>query len=215
MRRSLPVLISGALLGLFGIAGAGLVGFSHEATKSRIEQNERDALLQQLEVLLPLHDFDNDLLRDTTDVSAPALLGSETTRVYRGRKGDEPVALVLNPVIAQGYSGAIKLIVAIRTDGTLSGVRVLSHRETPGLGDKIEAQRSDWIDGFRDKSLLNPEDSGWKVKRDGGVFDQFTGATITPRAVVRGVRSALLYFNDHKLTLFEQAQQPVVENRDE
>ncbi|MCB1775164.1 MAG: electron transport complex subunit RsxG [Gammaproteobacteria bacterium] len=215
MKRSLPVLISGALLGLFGIAGAGLVGFSHEATKARIEQNERDALLQQLQVLLPLNDFDNDLLSDTTDVNAPTLLGSETTRVYRGRKDGEPVAVVLNPVVTQGYSGAIKLIVAIRTDGTLSGVRVLGHRETPGLGDKIEARRSNWIDSFRDKSLLNPEDSGWKVRRDGGVFDQFTGATITPRAVVRGVRSALLYFNDYKLTLFEPASQPVAENRHE
>jgi len=214
MKNSLPILISGALLGLFGIAGAGLVGFSHEVTKARIVQNERDALLQQLEVLLPLDSFDNDLLEDTIDIHAPELLGGEATRVYRGRKGGEPVAIVLNPVITQGYSGAIKLIVAIRKDGTLSGVRVLSHRETPGLGDKIEARRSDWIDSFRDKSLLAPEDSGWKVKRDGGAFDQFTGATITPRAVVRGVRSALLYFNDHKLTLFAQTQ-PVAENQHE
>jgi electron transport complex protein RnfG len=214
MKRSLPVLISGALLGLFGIAGAGLVGLSHDVTQERIAQNERDALLQQLEVLLPLDSFDNDLLTDVVDIRAPELLGSDTTRVYRGRKDGEPVAVVLNPVVTQGYSGAIKLIVAIRTDGTLSGVRVLGHRETPGLGDKIEARRSDWIDGFRDKSLLNPDDSGWKVKRDGGTFDQFTGATITPRAVVRGVRSALLYFNDHKLNLFGQPQ-PVAENKHE
>ena len=202
MKRSLPVLISGALLGLFGIAGAGLVGFSHEATKARIEQNERDALLQQLQVLLPLNDFDNDLLSDTTDVNAPTLLGSETTRVYRGRKDGEPVAVVLNPVVTQGYSGAIKLIVAIRHDGTLAGVRVLSHHETPGLGDKIEAERSDWILGFDGKSLDAPAAGRWKVQRDGGVFDQFTGATITPRAVVRGVRSSLEYFADHREQLF-------------
>jgi electron transport complex protein RnfG len=214
MKRSLPVLISGALLGLFGIAGAGLVGLSHDVTEERIAQNERDALLQQLEVLLPLDSFDNDPLTDVADISAPELLGTDATRVYRGRKNGEPMAVVLNPVVTQGYSGAIKLIVAIRSDGTLSGVRVLGHRETPGLGDKIEARRSNWIDGFRDKSLLNPTDSGWKVKRDGGTFDQFTGATITPRAVVRGVRSALLYFNDQRLTLFGQAQ-PVAENKHE
>ena len=202
MTRSLPILISGALLGVFGIIGAGLVGFSHDITAERIVQNERDALLRQLQVLLPLDAFDNDLLGDRIVVSSPELLGSPETHVYRARKGDKPAAVVLNPVITQGYSGAIKLIVAIRHDGTLSGVRVLSHKETPGLGDKIEARRSDWIDGFRDKSLLNPSGDAWRVKRDGGVFDQFTGATITPRAVVRGVHDSLLYFDANRPSLF-------------
>jgi electron transport complex protein RnfG len=214
MKRSLPVLISGALLGLFGVVGAGLVGLSHDVTATRIEQNERDALLQRLQVLVPLDSIDNDLLTDVLDVSAPKLLGTEVTRIYRGRRGDEPAALVMNPVVTQGYSGSIKLIVAVNSDGTLGGVRVLSHRETPGLGDKIEAQRSDWIDRFKGKSLLDPVDSDWKVRRDGGVFDQFTGATITPRAVVRGIRNSLVFFNDNKLNLFER-DEPVVERNDE
>lgn len=214
MKRSLPVLISGALLGLFGVVGAGLVGLSHDVTETRIAQNERDALLQRLQVLVPLDSIDNDLLTDTTEVSDPELLGTNVTRIHRGRRGDEPVAVVMNPVVTQGYSGSIKLIVAINRDGTLGGVRVLSHRETPGLGDKIEPQRSDWINGFAGKSLLNPVDSAWKVKRDGGVFDQFTGATITPRAIVQGVRNSLIYFNDHKLDLFAVGE-PVTENNDE
>lgn len=206
MRRSIPVLVSGALLGLFGVVGAGLVGFSHDLTAERIAQNERDAVRDRLRVLLPAGSVHNDLIHDTIDVSAPDLLGAETTRVYRGRDADgDPVAVVLNPVITQGYSGSIKLMVAIRADGTLSGVRVISHRETPGLGDKIERRRSDWIEGFEGKSLLQPDASGWKVKRDGGVFDQFTGATITPRAVVRGVYDSLLYFNANRPMLFERS----------
>ncbi len=210
--HSLSVLISGALLGVFGIIGAGLVGFSHVLTDERIERNEREALLQQLQVMVPAGRIDNDLLTDVVDISAPEQLGSETTRVYRGRQDGRPVALVLSPVITQGYSGPIRMIVAANIDGSLAGVRILAHRETPGLGDKIEIERSDWILGFDGKSLLRPSAGEWKVKRDGGVFDQFTGATITPRAVVRGVKNSLDYLHDNKWRLFES--QPPAENSD-
>ena len=208
MRRSLPVIVSGLLLGLFGVLGAGLVGLSHQGTAERIARNEREALLEQLERLVPADQIDNDVLGDAIEVAAPEELGAATTRVYRGRRGSRPVAAVLSPVVTQGYSGPIQLIVAVRADGTLSGVRVLGHRETPGLGDKIEIERSDWVLGFNGKSLLDPPASGWEVKRDGGEFDQFTGATITPRAVVRGVRASLEYFTDHRAQLFgtEQSQ---------
>ena len=195
--------ISGALLGLFGIVGTGLVALSHEGTADRIAENQRQVLLEQLRRLVPAPEIDSDMLTDTIQVSEPEALGTESTRVYRGRHDGSPVAAVLSPVVTQGYSGPIRLIVAIRYDGTLAGVRVLSHRETPGLGDKIEIDRSDWILSFNGKSLLQPPDSEWKVKRDGGVFDQFTGATITPRAVVNGVRSALGYFRDNRPALFE------------
>jgi len=201
--HGLPILISGALLGVFGIIGAGLVGLSHELTAERIADNERRALLQQIEVLVPPQQVDNDMLTDVVEVAAPELLGTAATLVYRGRRDGQPVAAVLSPVVTQGYSGAIRLIVAIRFDGTLTGVRVLSHRETPGLGDKIEVDRSDWITRFAGKSLLDPAASGWQVKRDGGEFDQFTGATVTPRAVVAGVRSALEYFAANRLALFD------------
>jgi electron transport complex protein RnfG len=201
--RSFPMLMSGALLGLFGVIGAGLVALSHEGTAARIAQNEREALLGQLQRLVPRAEIDADMLSDVVEVSAPERLGVETTRVYLGRRGGQPHAAVLSPVVTQGYSGPIRMIVAVRFDGTLAGVRVLSHQETPGLGDKIEAERNDWILGFDGKSLLDPPQSEWTVRRDGGAFDQFTGATVTPRAVVGGVRDALAYFRDNKLALFE------------
>ena len=202
--HSLSILISGALLGVFGIIGAGLVGLSHELTDERIARNERDTLLQKLQVMVPIERIDNDLLTDVIEISAPNQLGSETTRVYRGRRDGQPVALVLSPVITQGYSGSIKMVVATNIDGTIAGVRVLSHHETPGLGDKIEIERSDWILDFDGKSLLQPAARDWKVKRDGGVFDQFTGATITPRAIVKGVKNSLNYLQDNKRQLFEE-----------
>jgi len=200
--RNMPILISGVLLGLFGVLGAGLVALSHEGTAERIARNERDALLHQIHVLVPRHQIDNDMLNDVVEISAPEALGTEKTRVYLGRRDGEPVAAVLSPVSTPGYAGPIQLVVAVRYDGTLAGVRVLSHRETPGLGDKIETERSDWILGFNDKSLLDPRPADWKVKRDGGVFDQFTGATVTPRTIVRGVKTALQYFDEHRLDLF-------------
>lgn len=205
MRKAVPVLISGLLLGAFGVLGAGLVGLSQQGTAERIARNERQALLDQLHVLVPPHDIDNDLLSDVIEVSALEQLGSDTTHVYRARRGGQPVALVLSPVVTQGYSGPIQLIVAIRADGSLAGARVLAHRETPGLGDKIEVERSAWILEFAGRSLNDPPPSDWKVKRDGGRFDQFTGATITPRAVVRGVKAALEYFGTNRDQLFLEA----------
>lgn len=203
--RSLPVIISGLLLGLFGVLGAAMVGVSHEFTAERIAHSEREALLELLHALVPPETADNDLANDVIEVTAPDQLGAATTRVYRARRGGEPVAAVFSPVVTQGYSGAIQLIVAVRADGSLAGVRVLSHHETPGLGDKIEPERSDWIRAFDGRSLEDPAPSRWKVKRDGGVFDQFTGATITPRAVVRGVRATLEYYAQNGQRLFETA----------
>jgi electron transport complex protein RnfG len=102
-----------------------------------------------------------------------------------------------------GYNGDIRLLAGIDAGGTVLGVRVVSHRETPGLGDPIEVDKSDWILGFANKSLRNPETGGWAVKRDGGQFDQFTGATISPRAVVRTIHNTLLYFETNRQMLFE------------
>ena len=186
-----PVLMAALLLTLFGIAGSSLVAFTHEQTRERITQNERLALLRSLQVLVTPDSVDNDMVTDVIRVRHPDLLGSPETTVYRGRKGDQPVALVLDPVAPDGYSGPIRLLVAVRRDGSLGGARVIAHKETPGLGDRIEEQKSDWILGFADRSLTNPQPSKWKVKRDGGIFDQFTGATITPRAIVIAVRKTL------------------------
>jgi Na+-translocating ferredoxin:NAD+ oxidoreductase subunit G len=140
---------------------------------------------------------------DVVLVRDPELLGTPgQVSVYRARQRGRPVAVVISPVAPVGYSGPIRLLVGILADGTLSGVRVVSHRETPGLGDKVELERDDWILGFDGRSLGDPPVSRWAVRRDGGVFDQFTGATVTPRAVVRAVRDALVYFEAHRDELF-------------
>jgi electron transport complex protein RnfG len=189
-----PILKAAGLLLAFAFIGTLLVGLSYDNTTEQIRQNERIALLTQLNAITPQHD--NDLLQNPLIIQAPQQLGSEQTTVYRARLGQEPVAAIFSPVIAQGYSGAISLIIAVQTDGTLAGVRVISHRETPGLGDKIEHERHPWILGFTGKHLNNPR--RWRVKRDGGDFDQFTGATITPRAVVAAVHRTLQYFAQHR-----------------
>ena len=201
-----PILISAIFLFLFAVIGSGLVAFTYDSTAQRIADNQRKALLKSLNELIPSELYDNDIFTDTLYVVSSELLGADTpVPVYRARKHGWPVAAVLAVVAPDGYNGSIRLLVAINLDGTLAGVRVVQHRETPGLGDGIEAERSDWILGFNGKSLANPVKKGWKVKRDDGIFDQFTGATITPRAVVKAVHKALLYFQIHAHNLFEQS----------
>jgi electron transport complex protein RnfG len=123
---------------------------------------------------------------------------------YRARLNQQAVAVIFPVIAPNGYSGKIKLLVAINPQGSLLGVRVLSHKETAGLGDAIEKNKSDWIDSFNHRSLINTPERAWQVKRDGGDFDQFTGATITPRAVVKAVHNSLLYYQQHKHLLFSR-----------
>ena len=200
-----PVLISAIFLFLFAIIGTGLVAYIFESTEERIAENQRRALLKSLNELVPEELYDNDIYADILYVQNGELLGTDApVPVYRARKNGWPVAAVLAPVAPDGYNGSIRLLVAIQLNGKLAGVRVIQHRETPGLGDRIEAERSDWVLEFNGKSLLDPQENNWKVKRDGGTFDQFTGATITPRAVVKAVKEALLYYKAYGQTLFEQ-----------
>lgn len=199
-----PITIAGFILCAFAIAGTSLVAFTHEFTKERIASNERQTLLHSLNELVPSDTVDNDMVTDTLVVKHPQLLGASQTTVYRGRLMQQPVAAVLTPIVPDGYSGPIKLLVAVRYDGSLGGVRVINHKETPGLGDKIEESRSNWIFSFNDKSLDDPKIEQWKVKRDGGMFDQFTGATVTPRSIVKAVKNALLYVRDHRDALYDK-----------
>ncbi len=204
-----PVVLAAFVLGLFAVVGTSLVALTHDLTAERIAANERAALLRSLHALVPPEAHDNDIATDVITVTDPRLLGTETpVTVYRARMGRQPVAAVLSPVAPDGYSGSIKLLVAARYDGSLGGVRVIAHRETPGLGDGIEAERSEWILQFAGLSLREPRQPLWKVKRDGGVFDQFTGATITPRAVVKAVKNSLLYFDAHRDALFALPEAP-------
>ena len=199
-----PILIAAGILGAFSVGGVGLVAITHQLTDERIAANERAAMLSKVQAIIPAEGMDNDPLTDRIEVRNPDLLGADVTNVYRVRGHGKPIAVVLNPVVPDGYAGPIKLLVSVLADGTLGGVRVLSHHETPGLGDQIEELKSDWILGFAGKSIGNPPEDKWKVKRDGGEFDQFTGATITPRAIVKAVKNTLEFVEQQGKALYEQ-----------
>ena len=203
------VILSGLLLAVFAVVGTGLVAYTFDNTREQIAANQREALLRSLHAIIPPERHDNDLFADTIQVTDRQLLGSrDPVTVYRARKNGRPVAAALTATAPAGYGGAIELLVAIRYDGTVAGVRVIDHRETPGLGDGIEIEKSDWISGFDGRSLEDPPAARWRVKKDGGEFDQFTGATIPPRAVVTAVRNALIYFRTHRRELFERQREP-------
>ncbi len=200
-------LLATVTLALFATAGAALITGTREATHEAIATNEHQRLLGELAAVLPPALYDNDPAADTLTLAAAELGSTQPITVYRARRGGEPAALALTSVAPDGYSGPIRLLIGIRADGTLLGVRVTAHRETPGLGDPIELRRSNWVLGFNEQSLDDPRPEQWKVKRDGGKFDQFTGATITPRAVVKAVHGTLLYFARERAALFSRKPQ--------
>ncbi len=199
------ILITASLLMLVAVLGATLVGMTFVETKDAIKHNEELTLLRKLNDIIPADTYDNNLLLDTITIKPDFLLNTkQDTLVYRARKDGKNVAAVFTSIAPNGYNGSIRLLIGVKTDGKLSGVRVVKHMETPGLGDSVDISHSNWILGFNDKSLSNPDEKHWKVKRDGGVFDQFTGATITPRAVVKAVHNALLYFKKNQAILFSK-----------
>lgn len=198
------ILLSGVFLSLFAVVGTTLVAFTEYSTSAAIAENERQVLLRNLYALLPRDQLDNDIATDTLELPASTLLGTDdVSTVYRARMLGEPVAAIFNSVAPNGYNGKIHLLVGVYIDGRLAGVRVVKHAETPGLGDAVEVRKSPWINDFAGKSLDNPSQERWLVKRDGGDFDQFTGATITPRAVVAAVRNTLLYYQQNADMIFD------------
>ena len=205
------MIISAIALGFFAIAGTYIVSYTFENTIDQINENKRLTLLKAFHVLILPSQHDNDMFTDIIQVTDKELLGTnKPVNIYRARKNNKPVALIINSVAPDGYNGNIELLIAINYDGSLAGVRVVQHKETPGLGDAIEENRSDWILKFRNLSLTNPAKKGWAVKRDGGDFDQFTGATITPRAIVKAVYKTLSYYKMHKDTLFSDTTKKTV-----
>jgi H+/Na+-translocating ferredoxin:NAD+ oxidoreductase subunit G len=177
-------------------------------TRDRIASNEQAWIRQRLDALVPPATHDNDLLADSIAVTAPDLLGSsQPIKIYRARRAGAPVAAVLRPIAPDGYRGPIELLVAIGQDGRLIGVQVIRHQETPGLGDAFESRDVHWPDRFRGRSLTDPPTQRWTVRRDGGDFDAFTGATITPRAIVKAVRNSLEYYQRNSQRIFEQPTQ--------
>ena len=210
MFYKLPALVkTGLVLMSFAVVGTSLVSFSYQQTAEQIRLNEREALLNSIHALLPPSLCDNQILSDTVQMTNFSLLGNqEPVTFYRGRKQGKPIAVLFMPTAPDGYSGQIKFLIGIDYAGKILGIRVLSHRETPGLGDAIEHQRSDWDAQFIGKTYHDPESAHWSVKRDGGVFDQLTGATITPRAVVKAIRQSLVFFNSYREQLFAQTIKP-------
>lgn len=185
----------GLLLALLAILGVGLLTGVQELTRERIAEQERKAFLAQLGQVLDRGSFDNDPRADSRLVTAPDLLGHDRPlRVYRARRNGTVVAVVMEALAIDGYNGDIHLLLAVDRAGKVLGARVLRHRETPGLGDPIEVRRSDWIINFNDRSLGDPPVERWTVRSDGGDFDSFTGATITPRAVTRALGRSLALF---------------------
>ncbi|WP_078083202.1 electron transport complex subunit RsxG [Microbulbifer mangrovi] len=195
-----------AILALFALVTAGTLAVTQITTREPIERAIREAAAKALLEIIPIERHSNDLLVDTYPIPRQywALLGlKQGGNINLAREGDGTIDAVIIPTVApDGYSGPIRMLVGVNRDGTIAGVRVTNHAETPGLGDKVEVKKSDWILSFNDKSLEDPGRNMWKVEKDGGAFDQFTGATITPRAVVNQVRKVLDFVAEHQQEIF-------------
>jgi Na+-translocating ferredoxin:NAD+ oxidoreductase subunit G len=210
------IFLSTALLGIFGLVGTAMVVGVNHITRDQIEKNDKANLLKSLNNIIASDSYNNNLLATTIVIPASPLLGKERrkeqgkdkpTTVYQAWMDKEPTAIAFDIVATDGFSGKIKLLIAIKKNAEVSAVRVISHKETPGLGDKIEIKRSQWITSFNGKSLENTAEKNWQVKKDNGIYDQFTGATITPRAIVKAVHKALIYYKKNQQFLFLTQQE--------
>ncbi|WP_020159803.1 MULTISPECIES: electron transport complex subunit RsxG [Methylobacter] len=201
--RSRLTFQTGILAG-FALIASFLLGITNLGTQDAIQQRLDEDLKKSLEEVMPAALHDNDLLKDTLTIpSREDNLGANETIVYIARKAGQVSAVCFKLAAPDGYSGAINMVMGVSREGEILGVRIISHAETPGLGDKIETAKSNWIMDFDGRSLLNLTDVQWAVKKDGGVFDQFSGATITPRAVVKAVHRGLQFFNRHRNELID------------
>ena len=204
---------NGLLLGLFAIFTTGVIAGTYLSTRGLVQDNIRAAEERALLEILPRDTHDNSMLDDAVALNNSELLGLRDTRnAYRARLNGSVEAVILPATARDGYTGDIDLIIGIKRDGSIAGVRVLSHRETPGLGDQVDYKKSQWVDDFIGRALGNPDIEKWKVKKDGGVFDRFTGATITPRAVTASVRRALEFFAANRNMLLDEADSEEQDN---
>ena len=235
------VVITAVILAVFFGLGVGFVAYTHQKTADRIELNRQAVLLGQIMAVLAGEAQDNNPAEDAFLLPDPEALNLGEPVVepaaarmrpasltpeqreramaagqlgFRGREDGRVTAVAIPVVTHRGYSGDIRLLVGVRADGVISGVRVIEQNETPGLGDKIKADKTDWILDFSGRRLGDPPVEDWAVKKDGGVFDQFTGATVSPRAVVEAVEDVLLYVREHRRELFEQSEHEQGEESD-
>ncbi len=206
------VMRSGVTLAAIATVCTALVAFTYQVTDERIAANEQAWLEQSLQPALSGLFFDSDVSESLLTIPAPhELPGSEDALVYRVYSGATPVAALFVVSARDGYAGAIRLLVGVDIDGKVTGVHVLEHRETPGLGDRVESSKSDWTKQFDGRSLGDPQVGAWKIKRDGGAFDQLTGASVTPRAIVKAVRETLSFFEANRGAVFAAAADAGIE----
>lgn len=206
------IMRSGVTLAAIAAICTALVAFTYQLTDERIAANEQAWLEQSLQPALSGLFFDSGVSESMLTLPAPhELPGSEDAIIYRVYSGETPVAALFVVSARDGYAGAIRLLVGVDIDGSVTGVHVLAHRETPGLGDKIESEKSDWVTQFDGRSLTDPAIDDWKIRRDGGDFDQLTGASVTPRAVVKAIRETLQYFDANVESVFAAPADQVAE----
>ena len=201
-----PIWKSGVTLAIVAAFCTSLVAFTWQQTEERIEANKKAWLERSLQPALAGLFFDSPVTESMIIVPAPHdLPGSEDAIIYRVFAGETPVAALFVVSARDGYAGPIRFLVGISMDGTVTGVRVLEHRETPGMGDRIEMTKSDWVLQFDGRSLQDPELGQWAIKDDGGEFDQLTGASVTPRAIIKAIKQTLQYFDGNRDAIFSAA----------
>jgi electron transport complex protein RnfG len=200
------IVSNGLILTGFALVTTAIIALTFSGTKDTIAHQQMQKRLSILNAIIPPRFYDNDIQHQCILTSDQQLLGTTAPhRVYLGTLNGEPSALAIEATAPNGYSGKIELIVGVTNDGQVTGVRVLNHKETPGLGDKIDVRVSDWILNFSGETVTEKNSPDWRVKKDGGQFDQFTGATITPRAVVKAVKNAVLYVQQAQSQLYQSS----------
>lgn len=197
-----PISKASFILAAFALVTTGLVALTHLLTKDTIAQAQENAIQQTINQLVPVEMYNNAIAQDCI---VKQDINGENIRVFRARFDDQPVAAVIESIAPNGYSGRIDLLVALDNDHKILGVRTVKHAETPGLGDKIELKKSNWITYFTGLTVTDENESNWAVRNDGGMFDAFTGATITPRAVVGAVKNTLVWAKEQDLFVHGQA----------
>lgn len=207
-----PVWKSGVTLAVIATVCTALVAGTWQLTRDRIEENRKEFLERSLTPALAGLFFDNSVTESMITIPPPhELPGSGPALVYRVYADETPVAALFVVTARDGYSGPIRLLIGIAMNGEITGVRVLEHRETPGLGDRVEIEKTDWVLQFDGRSLSDPTPDRWSIKGDGGEFDQLSGASVTPRSIVKAVKTTLNYFESNSVAIFAAAPDSVEE----
>ena len=209
-----PIWKSGVTLAIIAGFCTSLVAFTWQLTADRIEANKKAWLERSLQPALAGLFFDSSVTESMITIPVPhELPGSDAAVIYRVYAAEKPVAALFVVSARDGYAGPIRMLIGIEIDGNITGVRVLQHKETPGLGDRIETVKSDWVLQFDGHSLRDPEAAKWAIKGDGGQFDQLTGASVTPRSIIRAIKETLIWFEENRVSVFAAAAE--TENSDE